>query len=317
MNKICYGCGAHLQSIDKDKIGYIPANKEDASYCMRCYKLKHYGINNEIKTPKKIDEIIYLVNQDKKHTIFLVDFVSISDEVINIFKRISGPKLLLISKLDMLPKDIKLEKIKNYLYNRYNINEKNIKFISSLSNNKVNELINYLIRNNIDKTYILGLSNSGKSTLINKIIDLTNSKVNKIVTSHNKNTTLDFIRLPLSNGITLIDSPGFIINSYNIESKEKTKIKPLTYQIKEGDTLRINDIYLKFSNKTNITIYSNYNLDTKKYYKENISYNSKLNIDNNSDLIIKGLCFINIKDKTDIEIDFNKNITEVRESIFR
>ena len=57
--------------------------------------------------------------------------------------------------------------------NKYNINE--VKFISSNNNYGVLSLLNYLSDRNINTSYILGLSNSGKSTLLNKIIDITNT----------------------------------------------------------------------------------------------------------------------------------------------
>ena len=44
MTKKCVGCGAILQSDNKDVIGYIPKEKEkDAIYCQRCFNL-HNGL---------------------------------------------------------------------------------------------------------------------------------------------------------------------------------------------------------------------------------------------------------------------------------
>lgn len=316
MNKICFGCGAKLQSNNKEENGYIPATKiNDSSYCMRCFRLMHYGENKGNQTPKTINEILYLVNKDNKHTIFMVDFLSLSDKVLDIYNKITGKKLLLISKIDIIPKSIKLENIKKYMTNKYNINE--VKFISSTNNFGVISLLNYLNEGNIKTSYILGLSNSGKSTLLNKIIDITDSKLSKITTSHNKNTTLDFIRLNINDDLTLIDSPGFIIDCYNENTKDNKLIKPITYQVKSGETLKINDFYLNFNNSTNITIYSNYSLVSKKYYKDNIDYDYSIKVNDDTDLIIQGLGFINIKDTTDIKIsNLNQNLIELRESIF-
>ena len=69
MNKICYGCGVKLQSENKDKLGYIPeSKKEDAKYCMRCFRMMHYGEKNQTNTPKDVKEI---VNKMKKRVIVL------------------------------------------------------------------------------------------------------------------------------------------------------------------------------------------------------------------------------------------------------
>ena len=36
----CIGCGAQLQTADKNAPGYTP--KADAQYCQRCFRLIHY-----------------------------------------------------------------------------------------------------------------------------------------------------------------------------------------------------------------------------------------------------------------------------------
>ncbi len=317
MSRICYGCGAKLQCVDRDKIGYIPEDKMDnSSYCMRCYKLSHYGVEINDKEPKKISEILYLVNSDDKHTIFMCDVLNLSDRVIDIFNKIKGKKLLLISKVDVLPRDVKIDKLKKYISIKYGID--NVKFISSNNNYGVISLIKYLDYNNIKDTYILGLSNSGKSTLINKIIDVCECRINKTTISNKRNTTLDFIRLNINNMFTLIDSPGFIIDTYSSDLKMVKEIKPIVYQIKEGDVLRVDKFYMKFSNKTSIVIYSYYDLDCKKYYKDDIEFDSKISLDSNSDIVVQGLGFINVKSGTDVEVyNIDKDIIEIRESIFR
>lgn len=315
MNKICYGCGVKLQTIDKEKQGFTP--KEDGVYCQRCFKLMHYGINNETSAPKSNTSIINTINKDNKFVIFLVPFFNIRSEIIKTFNKIKTDKILVISKKDLIPKSIKEENISLFLKNYYNITSK-IKFISSTSNIGINNLIKYLEKNNITETYILGETNSGKSTFINKILDLYNIKLNKITISNVPNTTLDFIRMPLSENLTIIDSPGFVfdVRSEDINYKQKGEIKPRTFQMKENEILAIDNIYLKFKKNANITVYTNNNTFIKKYYKE-VIFKSCLNISANSDLIIKGLGFINIKQDCEIKFsNIEQKHLEIRESIF-
>lgn len=316
MSKICFGCGAKLQYSNKNNIGYVPKEKiDDAKYCMRCFKLMHYGVNINDSVPKTIDEILYLVNNDYKFTIFMCDFLSLSDKIINIYNKIKGKKLLLISKIDVIPKDIKIDKVRKYIKDYYKVD--NVRFVSSVNNYGIDSLINYLLNNNIRETYILGETNSGKSTLINNILDAFDSKLTKTTMSNKKNTTLDFIRLYVNDRLTLIDSPGFVTNRYELKEELKV-IKPYTYQMKENECLKINDFYLKVSNNTSITIYSNYKLDIKKYYKDNIEYDYSKDINNNSDILVYGLGFINIKNNCKISLsNINKDYIEVRESVFK
>ena len=154
MSKICFGCGAKLQYSDKNNIGYVPKEKiDDAKYCMRCFKLIHYGVNINDMVPKTIDEILYLVNNDNKFTIFMCDFLSLADKIINIYNKIKGKKLLLISKIDVIPKDIKIDKVRKYIKEYYKVD--NVRFVSSVNNYGIDSLINYLLNNNIRESYIL------------------------------------------------------------------------------------------------------------------------------------------------------------------
>lgn len=309
MNKICYGCGIKLQNINKDKEGYIPKEKTNSPYCMRCYKLMHYGEHTSNLIPKT-DNTIEKTNNSEEFVIFLVDFLSINNEVIKLFNSIKKEKLFLISKYDLIKQYIKESSIKEFLIDNYDI-KSDILFISSKTNYKVRELMNYLTRNNIKTSFIVGHTNSGKSTLINKLIDLNKSHVNRLTTSKRPNTTMDFIRVKINKDLTLIDTPGFVtgkdINIIN-------KLKPITYQMKKEETLQVDDIYLKFNKDTSITLYISENVRTGKYYKE-INFDKELNIEKDTDLIINGLGFLNIKNECKIKT-LNLRIHETRKSIF-
>lgn len=317
MSRICFGCGAKLQYSNKDAKGYVPENKlNDAKYCMRCFKLMHYGVNINDTVPKRVEEILYLVNSDDKFTIFMCDFLSLSDKIINIYNKIKGKKLLLVSKIDVIPKDIKIDTIRKYIMNNYKVN--NVRFVSSVNGYGIDSLINYLITNNIRESYILGETNSGKSTLINNILDAFDSKLTKTTISSSKNTTLDFIRLNVNNNLTIIDSPGFVTDSYEVNCPLKKVIKPLTYQMKDGEVLKIDKFYLKFSIATSITIYSAYDLEIKKYYKDDISFTYNEKINSNCDVVIYGLGFINVKNECTICVsNIDSSLLEFRESVFK
>ena len=317
MSKICYGCGTALQSDDINKVGFIPKEKIESSvYCQRCFRLTHYGEEKKTNIPKTSTSIINSINKDNKFVLFLADFITLNTDIINLFKKIKGKKMLLISKIDAIPKSVKPSLIIDFLKNNYNIND-DIRLISSYSNYGINSLLDYLKHNRIYEVYIVGESNSGKSTLINKIIDLTNASVYKITTSNKVNTTLDFIRIKICDELTIIDSPGFVLNeTYESLNSFKKAIKPITYQMKDNETLRLNDIFMNFSNSTSITLYMN-NIVAKKDFKEN-EFLYEIKVNDNTDLIIKGYGFINIKSGCIIKFkNINKDKIEVRNSIFK
>lgn len=315
MNKVCFGCGTILQSDNELNPGYIPEKKlNDAKYCKRCFRLTHYGEISNVELEKSTKSILDNINKDNIFKIFIVDFLNINNNTINIFNKIKGKKLLLISKVDLISKDLNKEKIISRLKKIYNI-KNDIKYISGINNYGVNSLINYLERNNINKSYILGPTNSGKSTLINKLIDIYNPRLNKLTISNKRNTTLEFIRINLDN-VTLIDSPGFLLNDYNLKSKYKNIIKPKTFNMKNNEVLLVDKFYIKFNKSTSVTIYTYDELNIKKYYKE-VEFDYNINIEDNTDLCINGLGLINIKNSNDIGIcGLDKDLISIRNSIF-
>lgn len=287
MIKKCIGCGLSLQSEDKNAPGYIIDLKKD--YCMRCFRLKNYG---EVNLNESINEygIINKVNKGEGVAFFLIDYLNISEYTLNIFKKIKLKKVLVISKVDVLRRDMKFKKITKWLENEYKIND-DILFLSTNNNYGVNSIFNYLEKNNYKCAYIMGITNAGKSTLINKI--LKNNNINKeIVTSNKPNTTLDFIKFKI-NDYVIIDTPGFTyINMSNkIINKE---IKPITYNLIKATTIVINDKYsLFFESPTSVTLYLNDVSTLKRKYVSIVG--GLLNILDNQDIVIPGIGFINVK----------------------
>ena len=118
MNKKCLGCGLTLQNTSETSLGYTPDLNN--TYCKRCFRLKNYG---EKKNENIIDnkELLKRINKRKGVVFFLIDYLNINKETINYFQEINLPKALIISKCDILRKDIKFSKIKLWLKKVYNI----------------------------------------------------------------------------------------------------------------------------------------------------------------------------------------------------
>ncbi len=319
MTKICFGCGTPFQSLDKDKKGYVPENKIDSAvYCMRCFRMMHYGEQVEVDTPKDAKEIIRKVNKDNKFVIFLVDYLNLNQYVIDLFQSIKNNKLLVVNKCELLPDNITYDMLKNYIKDIYHVSS-DIKIKGGTTNHGVKSIYKYLMDNNIHEAYMLGISNSGKSTFINDMATILESKINKINTNKHANTTLDFMRVKLSNDLTLIDSPGFIIpNSLNNDVTNKD-IKMLSYNLKDNEIIQLlnNKYFIQIGNSTPITFYTNMTNENliKKYYKD-VELTNELNIDDNQDLIIYGIGIIRFKNKTIIKTNLPNDALEIRSSIF-
>ena len=313
-SRVCFGCGAKLQFSDKEKDGYIPKEKyDDSVYCQRCFRLMHYGEDKKVNTPKSINSIIKTINDGKKYVLFLANFITLDKEIIDVFKSIKQDKMLVISKSDVIPKSINFLKILSYLEDYYGIDDE-IRIISSNTGYGVNALVNYLLAKKISEVYIVGETNSGKSSLINKMMESLDSNLSRITVSKTQNTTLDYLRIKLNDKLLVVDSPGFVLNDKNMLYNKL--IKPKTYQMKAGESLLIGKRCFNSDKNTSVTIYMGDDLEVKKIFKD-IKFEGALEVNNNVDLLIKGEGFINIKKKCLIKYNnLNQNEIEIRESIF-
>lgn len=324
--KKCLGCGALLQTLNPNGIGFIDKDIIDkAKYCQRCFKITHYNQNLVMPLPNINETIVREVNKKAKYVFFLVDFLNICDEVMDVYNKIKCSKILVVNKLDIIPRSIKLNKIEKALKDIYNIED--IIFVSSKKKTNIKFIYDTMFLNGILEAYILGYTNAGKSTLINDLC-LDNGLIdNKITTSLIPNTTLDFIKIKLKDKLTIIDSPGFTLNKSLYELTDfdlikrimpKEVLKPRTYQVKDNSGLIIEDKYILFSNKQNsFTCYFSNDVKVDKIFKEPLEYEI-ISCHKDSDLVIKSLGFINIKDECEIKVsNIDLGLIEARDSIFK
>ena len=331
MNKKCIGCGSILQTSNKKDKGYIQQEKyNDSQYCERCFKIINYKEKIITKLPNINQYIIDEVNKKANYVYFLIDFLSINTETIHTFKKINVPKTLIISKIDIIPKSIKEQKIINFLKNEYQIEEEII-FQSTKKNINTKKIINFMESNNIKEAYILGYTNAGKSTLINKLNAINNITDKVLTTSLIPNTTIDFIKIKLNEKISIIDSPGFTLENTIYSDDEftflkkvnpKSFIRPITYQLKSIASLLIEDkIRISSTINNSFTFYISNDINIERVFAKNKNLLNEtkvsINIGDNSDLVIKSLGFINIKKACTLTIYSNqKDLFEVRKSIF-
>ncbi len=293
MTKKCIGCGIVLQDKDINQLGYTPKIENDL--CQRCFKLKHYGEKIVIEKKQNNNELINKINKEKVIVLYLVDFLNINNETIEYFHKINNSKYLVITKSDIIPKNIIIDRLITNIKKEYKIEEEII--LCNVFDKKNSNKLKEIIENN--KVIFCGITNMGKSSLINK---LTNSD---ITISSKENTTQDFIKIN-----NIIDAPGFICNYQVIIPK--SKILPKTYQLKNKYYLNIADIIISTKEDANLTLYfaNEINIEKRKKIEE---YKYLIKIKKNQDLVIKGMGFI--KFSTDTSIYLNTTNYEIRNSI--
>ncbi len=332
MIKKCMGCGALLQTKNKSEVGYI--NKkvlEKSDYCERCFKIMHYGEASLID--KKIDQttLIKEINKTKYPVIYLVDLLTLTKEKLDVINILENNVYLVLTKKDLLPKSVKDKKIISYIESRYE-NIKNIFIVSSAKMYNIDKLLDKLKSDKVKSIYVIGFSNSGKSSLINSFLKSI-GKISNITTSVVPNTTTENINISLSDNLTIIDTPGFInekditnfidINEYK-NLIPKKEIKPKIYVLKPGFMLLINNI-LRIENNTlekqNLIFYLNNNLEYKKMKAEknkNLKNLQKeeITLESTKDIVIEGLGFIKTPINGSVTIyTLNKSILTKRDKL--
>ncbi|MBS5862426.1 MAG: 50S ribosome-binding GTPase [Firmicutes bacterium] len=295
----CVGCGIKLQEKDKNELGYTP-NLNNA-LCERCFKLKNYNVLTNKGINIDNDKLINKINELNTCVLFLVDFINLDSEVIDAYKKIKSKKILIITKADIIPKNIKYQKLIQNIKNIYDIKED---LILTSSKTKLNIKTITKICLEEKNICLAGFTNAGKSSLINALVG------SDITVSKKSNTTQDFIKLNVD-GINIYDAPGFMSN-INRENIPRSIIRPITYQFPSRHYLLIQDIKLNILENSNFTIYVGNEANIIRR-KENENVECKIIVPKNSDVIIKGFCFINFKNTCMISL--NTKDYEIRPSI--
>ena len=320
MSKKCSGCGVLLQTTNIEEQGYT--TKESNLLCERCFRIKNYGdYKVVIKDNNEFLNILNNINNTNDLVILVVDLFNISEQLKTIGQILNNPILLVLSKRDVMPKSLYDEKLLAYL-DRYSLNIVDRIIISSLKNYQFDELYESIDQNKKTSTvYVVGMTNAGKSTMINKIIYNYSNNKTVITTSLLPSTTLDSIEIKINDDLTLVDTPGLLEegNLINYVSGNELKrivpnkeIKPITYQINTKQTIKMDKYaYLEVNEKANLTIFMSNDLNIDRTFKE-ISINNldELNFDVNAgqDIVISGLGFIKMSTSCQVKIQVVKNV---------
>lgn len=375
ISKKCAGCGIELQFEDEKKEGYVPEEKfimEGDLLCQRCFKIKNYG-KNSVNNFKSEDYSKEVLNSVKKSDIILpifdiIDFEgSFSEEILDYLRDYRS--IVLVNKTDLLPGFVHPAEIADWIKDRLteeDIVPENIAFISAKNKYGINGVIRKIksvFPEGKVKAVVLGVSNVGKSSVINLLLGK-----NKITTSKYSGTTLKSInnKIPDTN-ITITDTPGLIpkekrlSDMISVETGLKLvpagEISRKTFKLGDGQIFMF-DAFCRFKVKENeiedetegeniykpmFSAYSSKNVkfhvakeervedllqgdffeilkgEEKKKYFENKFVTFETTVEENEDLVISGLGWINVKrGPLTIELTVPEGVKViVRPSIFK
>ena len=255
----CIGCGALIQTESPDRFGYLPASafkkglEKGDFYCQRCFRLRHYNELSDLE----LDEDFFLdklrkITDDQALIIHVIDIFDIEGSLLTSLPRLLGQDNIVViaNKVDLLPKSVNRSRLTHWLmqYIRsLGLKPKQVILASGKQANGIEglvEVINHFIQDR--DIYLVGITNVGKSTLLNRLIQHYGGDQEVITTSNHPGTTLDLIRIPLSEEYGLVDTPGFVKKdqwahylsrkSYGQVIPQKP-IKPRVFQLNPKQTL--------------------------------------------------------------------------------
>lgn len=313
MNK-CIGCGSILQDTDKNKDGYVLDIND--KLCQRCFRIRYYNeYKNTIRDNNDYLKILDSINNDDL-VVYVTSLLDIRLDYIDSFKNV----IVVLTKRDILPKSVKDEKLIKYIKSRYNPLE--VIVVSSIKNYNIDYLFDILRQYKMNNIYVVGTTNGGKSTLINKLIKNYSDNDVVITSSMYPSTTLDKIEINIL-GLNIIDTPGlinkgsivnYIDNNLLKKITIKKEIKPKTYQLNGKGSILIEDlIRLDYDTKgTSMTIYVNNLVNIRFLGKDNNKLLdgkcNKFSLDNNKDIVISDLCFIKFTKNVNLNIYSNYDV---------
>ncbi|WP_028561707.1 ribosome biogenesis GTPase YqeH [Paenibacillus pinihumi] len=251
----CSGCGVQLQSQDKENPGYIPesAIEREPAICQRCFRIKNY--NEAASVAVDNDEFLRLLGgiaATDSLVLHIVDLFDFEGSLISGLQRFVGtnPVLLVVNKVDLLPKAVNLNRLRNWVQQQakaQGLKTVDVVLCSAKRNlgfERVVEAMEYY-REGRD-VYVVGSTNVGKSTLINRLIRDYSDLDSELTTSRYPGTTLNAVRIPIDDGKYIIDTPGIVYSSRFTEVVPKSvlkailpeqTLKPLVFQLNPRQTL--------------------------------------------------------------------------------
>lgn len=253
----CDGCGTKIQMTNPSEKGYIKSEvylkNPDNFLCERCFNLQHYNRVSDIAISEdEFYENAKKIAASNSLVVNVVDCFDLEGTLIdNINSLFPLNKIMVVAnKFDLFLSSTKPNKILHYLrgyLKARNILACDVSLISANSDQDINRLLNKIYKfKESEEVYFFGVTNVGKSSIFNRIINLIDNKSTPVTVSNLPGTTLGLIKINLPRKTYLIDTPGIIHNfqfskyldkeTLNLVLPQKY-VKPKVYQLNPEQSL--------------------------------------------------------------------------------
>lgn len=345
MNK-CSGCGVVLQVEDENRLGYVTQGALDKgnALCKRCFNIVNYSKNiSKDYTDEQFMDI--LKNVPKGALIVLVvDVFDLSSTLLpGIIKVIKNHDVLLfVNKLDMLPDSVNTFKMLTNIISMYqeiNLNIVDGTLISAKYNFNIDYAKELIDTYAVDRdTYIIGVSNVGKSHFLSSLLAECGAENANITVSHFPATTIDTLKFKYNDNY-IYDTPGVInrsqiihyIKEEDIKFIYPKKISQKVFQLRDASTLFVSGylrIDVEVENALSLTLYSSSELNVHRRktegsdeffndrkddilvhnYADNDLRTKVVNVEKDEEVSIHGLCWFKVNEACTLTLTLHKDV---------
>ncbi|WP_341281993.1 ribosome biogenesis GTPase YqeH [Paenibacillus sp. FSL H8-0537] len=256
----CAGCGVKLQTENAELPGFVPeqAVVREPAICQRCFRIRNYNEASSVTVDQnEFLKLLSSVATTDSLVVHIVDLYDFEGSLISGLQRFVGnnPVLLVVNKVDLLPKSMNLNRLRNWVQQQAKsegLRTLDIVLCSAKRNIGFEHVIEALDRHRKGRdVYVVGATNVGKSTLINRLIKDYSDLERELTTSRYPGTTLDAVHIPLDDDRFIIDTPGIVYPTRMTEIVPRgflqsllpdKPIKPLVYQLNDQQTLFIGSL---------------------------------------------------------------------------
>jgi len=218
----CAGCGAELQFEDPEKPGYIPYEvfqrklaEGGEILCRRCFRMKHYGVYEPVKMDSDFTRELKNVLGSFELVIWVIDITDFEGTYRPELKELlKGKKVIYaVTKTDLMPRTLSKKEMKEWLKRRIKTRfSQDIRLVSGKTGFGLNSLKKHILSSGYDKALVIGVTNVGKSSLVNKLVEA------ETVVSPFPGTTLGLMRRKMKEArFYLYDTPGILVGDRAID----------------------------------------------------------------------------------------------------
>lgn len=202
MSKKCLGCGAVLQNSHADQAGYV--KNLEQNYCQSCFRLRHYRDFKRVQAEVNDSDTLAFIESFNGHIFWVCDILRLSQSLHSgLIRSLRGKRVvLLLNKMDLLPKSISLSKLKQkviLILKDERLELEDILFVSAKEGASLKQLESYL---EDDICAFVGNVNAGKSSLLNRLFANEELSISPV-----PSTTAQVIELKTAYG-KVYDTPG-------------------------------------------------------------------------------------------------------------